>query len=208
MNTTMNKPQFFTASPSFSNVSPSHGSFSSISGGRLSLFMPSPPPPVGGPSPPAPPANAYASPICSRSPVWSTNAFRLALPRDAASFFASFFASARASRTLREHAASLASRPPDAMRGRTPGFPSLQPPTHSPAIHTDGMLLRPVSAASAGANPAPPSVRSHSTAVKGTPASASAALAAALKGQYVALKTTTSSEAMSAFTLAREASGS
>ena len=94
------------------------------------------------------------------------------------------------------------------MSGRTPGFPSLHPPTYSPAIHTDGMLLRPVSVASAGANPAPPSVVFHSTAVKGTPASASAALAAALKGQYVALKTTTSSDAMSAFTLAREASGS
>jgi hypothetical protein len=42
---------------------------------------------------------------------------------------------------------------------------------------------------SAGANPPPPGVLFHSTAVNGTPSARSAAFAAALKGQYVALNT-------------------
>ena len=47
------------------------------------------------------------------------NAFRL----DLSAFAFVAVRAALASRTLREHAASLASSPPDAMSGRTPGFP-------------------------------------------------------------------------------------
>ena len=94
------------------------------------------------------------------------------------------------------------------MSGRIPGFPSLHPPTDFPQTKTCGMDERPVSAASAGANPAPPFVSFHSTAVKGTPSAVSARFAAALKGQYVALKTTTSSLAMSFSTAATEVSRS
>ena len=145
-------------------------------------------------------ANAYANCGC-RSVCLATAMFAL---------FRLFSATRAAleSLTRTEHPSSLVSSPPDLINGRTPGHPSLHPPTYSPLIHTDGMLLRPVSSASAGAKPAPPSVVFHSTAVKGTPASVSAAFAAALKGQYVALKTTTSSDAMSFWTVASDVAGS
>ena len=75
-------------------------------------------------------------------------------------------------------------------------------------MKTCGMDERPVRLASAGANPAPPSVVFHSTAVNGTPSAASACFAAALNGQYVALKTTTSSLAMMRSTAAADVSRS
>lgn len=64
----------------------------------------------------------------------------------------------RASLVFSEHFSSLSSNNPAAISGRIPGFPSLHPPTYSPAIQTDGIDYRPVSVASAGANPLPPSI--------------------------------------------------